>query len=214
VELVLLGAPGSGKGTQAKKISDWKGIAHISTGDMLRAAVEDGDVLGQEVKDILARGELVTDEIVVELVKKRLQEQDCKRGFVLDGFPRTVVQAEMLERTLSEIGRAISHVLSFDIDDEVVIERITNRRTCAKCGAILNLKISPPKDNRCECGGTRFIQREDDDEATVRSRLNAYADKTAPLVGYYEGKGLLVHIAGEMPPEKVFNKVQEVLEGQ
>jgi len=213
MNLILLGAPGSGKGTQAKKIVAWKGLAHISTGDMLRAAVEKGDELGNRVKDILASGELVTDEIVIALVKNRLQEADCENGFILDGFPRTVAQAESLEATLQSIGKKISSVLSFDIDEELVVERITNRRTCGKCGAILNLKINPPKDDKCSCGGTDFIQREDDNETTVRSRISAYLEKTAPLVGFYENRGLLAHVPADLSPDEVFEKVQDALKG-
>ena len=211
MELILLGAPGCGKGTQAKKIASWRPVAHISTGDMLRDAVAKGDDLGKQVKDILAKGALVTDEIVIELVKNRIQEPDCKDGFILDGFPRTVAQAESLEMVLSEIGRSISNVLSFDIDEEIVVERITNRRTCGKCGAILNLKVSPPKNGMCECGGMEFIQREDDNEETVRSRLKAYSEKTAPLVGFYEKKGVLAHIPADLAPEQVFDKVKETI---
>ena len=213
MELILLGAPGSGKGTQAKKIVGWSGVAHISTGDMLRAAVEKGDTLGKKVEKILTSGELVTDDIVIELVKNRLQEPDCKKGFILDGFPRTVAQAEALEEMLASIGKRISKVLSFDIDEELVVERITNRRTCGSCGAILNLKINPPKDNKCECGGTDFIQREDDNEETVRSRMKAYFEKTAPLVGFYEERGVLAHIPADRTPNEVFEKVQEELKG-
>jgi adenylate kinase len=213
MELILLGAPGCGKGTQAKKIVAWKGLAHISTGDMLRAAVEKGDDLGQRVRNILASGELVTDEIVIALVKERIREKDCEVGFVLDGFPRTVAQAESLEKTLDELGRRLTCVLDFEIADDLVIERITNRRTCASCGAILNLKINPPKDNKCSCGGTDFIQREDDNEETVRSRLKEYFEKTAPLVDYYEKKGMLVRIRADLTPDDVFEEVREALIG-
>jgi adenylate kinase len=214
VELILLGAPGCGKGTQAKKIVAEYGVAHISTGDMLRSAVEKGDAPGRKVKEILAKGALVSDDIVVALVKERLKEADCQNGFILDGFPRTVLQAGVLEKTLNDIGRSISHVVCFDIDEEKVVERITNRRTCAQCGAILNLKIAPPQNNTCQCGGTEFIQREDDNEETVRSRLAAYAEKTAPLIGFYGNRGVLVHVPADLSPDEVFEKVKEALRGE
>ena len=211
MELILLGAPGCGKGTQAKMIAKEYRIAHISTGDMLRAAVEKGDELGVKVKDILAAGELVTDDIVIQLVRVRLKEEDCNEGYILDGFPRTVAQAEELEKTLKKIDRKISRVICFDIDEEKVVERITNRRTCGSCGRILNMKINPPKDNKCECGGTDFIQREDDNENTVRSRLRAYDEKTAPLIGFYEKRGVLAHVPADLTPEKVFEEVKRTL---
>lgn len=211
MELILLGAPGCGKGTQAKMIAENYKIAHISTGDMLRAAVEKGNSIGQKVKGILASGQLVTDEIVIELVKSRLQESDCRDGFILDGFPRTVSQAEALETTLNQLERAVSKVVCFDINEEKVVERITNRRTCRSCGKIYNLKVNPPKNNQCDCGSRDFIQREDDNEKTVRDRLKEYDKKTAPLIGFYEKKGVLAHVRADLTPEEVFGKVKETL---
>lgn len=211
MDLIFLGAPGCGKGTQAKMIVEAYQIAHISTGDMLRAAVEKGDDIGKKVKGILAGGELVTDEIVIELVESRLLEDDCKKGFVLDGFPRTVSQAEALEKTLKRVKRSILKVICFDIDEEKVVERITNRRTCRSCGKIYNLKVNPPKNNQCDCGSEDFIQREDDNEATVRSRLTEYEKKTAPLIGFYEKKGVLAHVPADLTPKEVFEKVKETL---
>ncbi|MDJ0766445.1 MAG: adenylate kinase [Myxococcota bacterium] len=213
MDLILLGGPGAGKGTQAKKLVALLDIPQISTGDMLRAAVANGTELGTKAKAFMDAGQLVPDEVVIGLVKERLGEADCKSGFMLDGFPRTVAQGESLERTLTEAGRTIDHVVSFDVDDEELVLRITGRRTCGKCGAIYHLKYSPPPQaDTCACGAVDLQQRADDNEVTVRKRLETYHSQTAPLISFYAERGLLREIKGTgLSPDGVFEKTREVL---
>lgn len=206
MNIVLLGAPGAGKGTQADKLIEEFGIAHISTGDILRAAVKAGTPLGLEAKKYMDAGDLVPDSVVIGLVKDRLQEPDAQKGFILDGFPRTTVQAVALDGALSEMGREIDAAIAIDVDFEVIVKRLTSRRMCRSCGHIGNVAdASCPK-----CGGEMY-QRDDDNEATVRNRLDVYEKSTAPLIDYYKGKNLLKTIDGDRAPEDVYASVKEAL---
>lgn len=209
MNIVLLGAPGAGKGTQAKMITDKWQIPQISTGDILRAAVANGTALGLEAKRFMDAGDLVPDSVVIGLVKDRLAQSDTDRGFILDGFPRTVVQAEALDVDLASAGKSIEVAVAVDVDPEVIVERLTSRRTCRECGAIM----SEADGHACpKCSGELY-QRDDDNETTVRNRLQVYARCTAPLVDYYRGKGILSEIDGDRPVNVVFNEVVTVLEG-
>ena len=192
MNIVLLGAPGSGKGTQAKFIVEEFGIPQISTGDILRASVAKGTPLGLEAKKFMDAGDLVPDEVVIGLVRDRLEAGDTAEGFILDGFPRTIPQAEALDTALADIGKRIDVALAVDVDPEIIVDRLTARRTCRTCGRITN------KDEGASCtvcGGELFL-RDDDNEATVRNRLDVYAAQTAPLVDYYEGDGVLARVDG------------------
>lgn len=213
MDLILLGGPGAGKGTQAKKLMEVAGFPQISTGDMLRAAVGQGTELGRKAKEFMDAGQLVPDSVVIGLVEERLGNDDCQQGFMLDGFPRTVPQAEALGELLTKMGRSIDHVVLFDVADEELVARITGRRTCGACGAIYHLRYSPPpKANTCKCGAEDLRQRDDDTEETVRKRLAAYHEQTAPLVAYYEGRGVLKRIPGEgKGPDEVFAAAREAL---
>jgi adenylate kinase len=197
MRLILMGPPGSGKGTQAKILIDQLGIPQISTGDMLRAALKGGTPLGLEAKGYMDRGALVPDSVIIGLVRERLREPDCAGGYILDGFPRTIAQAEALQATLDALGQRLDHVLCLEVPDEDVVARIAGRRTCRACGAMYHVRFSPPTvEGRCDkCGGETY-QRDDDREGTVRQRLTVYADQTAPLVRFYEGQGLLRRLAG------------------
>ena len=211
MNLVLLGAPGAGKGTQAERLIETYGLAHISTGDILRKAVADGTVLGLEAKRYMDAGELVPDEVVIGLVKERLSQPDTDRGFILDGFPRTVVQAEALDAALASLGRAIEAAVAIVVDPEVIIARLTSRRTCRACGKITS--ASALAGGNCpSCGGEAY-QRDDDNEATVRNRLEVYDRSTAPLVDYYRSAGVLVEVDGDRSVDAVFADVKAAVEG-
>ena len=207
MNIVLLGAPGAGKGTQAAKLVEKYGFAHISTGDILRAAVKNQTPLGIEAKKYMDAGDLVPDELVIGLVKERLKDDDTKAGFILDGFPRTSAQAVALSTELAELERPLDAALLVDVDKEVIIGRLTSRRVCRDCGYIVTEadKVCP------KCGGEMY-QRDDDNEATVRNRLDVYESSTAPLIDYYRGCGLLIEINGDQDPEVVFADVQKALD--
>ena len=213
MRLIILGAPGCGKGTQGQRLAERYKVPEISTGDLLRQAVAAGTALGKAAKAVMDAGKLVPDEVVIGLVKERLQENDCKTGFMLDGFPRTLPQGESLEKMLEEMGRKIDNVVSFDVDDEELVLRITGRRTCGVCGAIYHLKYSPPPEaDACKCGAKDLRQRDDDNEVTVRKRLEAYHAQTAPLISFYRDRGVLKSIEGTgLPPDGVFVKTRELL---
>lgn len=206
MNIVLLGAPGAGKGTQAAKLVEKFGFAHISTGDMLRAAVKNQTPLGLEAKKYMDAGDLVPDEVVIGLVKERLQDEDTQAGFILDGFPRTSTQAVALDSELSGLNRPLNAALLVDVDKEVIIKRLTSRRMCHDCGF-----IGTETDATCpKCGGEMY-QRSDDNEETVRNRLDVYENSTTPLIDYYRGCELLVEIDGDRDPEEVFANIQDVL---
>jgi len=207
MNIVLLGAPGAGKGTQAAKIIETWGLPHISTGDILRKAVADHTPLGMQAKAFMDKGELVPDLVVIGLVKSRLAEPDAKRGFILDGFPRTEAQAMALDRELGEMGIRLDAVLNIDVDRDAIVRRLTSRRTCRQCGRITN----ESEGSKCSVCGGELYQRDDDTEATVRNRLSVYDRSTAPLVAYYSGKGLLKQIDGGKPVDDVFADVRAAL---
>lgn len=212
MRLVLLGAPGAGKGTQAKMLIDKCDIPQISTGDLLRAAVKEGTELGKEAKGHMDSGALVPDSVVLGMMKERLSEDDTKKGYILDGFPRNTAQAEALDTMLSDMGMAIENALSVDVPFESLIKRLTGRRTCKDCGQMFNIFFSAPKaDGICDkCGGELF-QRADDKEDTIKTRLEVYEDQTAPLIDYYSGKNILKRVDGTGDMNEIFTKVSELL---
>jgi len=197
VNLILLGPPGAGKGTQAKQLIDHFGIPQISTGDMLRAAVKAGTEMGVKAKACMDAGALVPDEVVIGIVADRLQETDCATGFILDGFPRTVPQADALKATLKGLGKDLQAVVSLEVDTEELVARLTGRRTCRHCGQGFHLQFDPPKvESVCDSCGGELYQRDDDCEETIRNRMKVYQEQTAPLVDYYQQDGLLAAIDG------------------
>ncbi|MDA8104372.1 MAG: adenylate kinase [Nitrospiraceae bacterium] len=215
MRLVLLGAPGAGKGTQAKKLIEKYSIPQISTGDILRKAVADGTPLGKEAKAVMDRGELVPDSIVLGLVRERLKQDDCRNGYILDGFPRNTAQAEALDKMLSTMSAPLTVAVSVDVDKNDLMKRLTGRRTCKSCQQMYNLYFSPPKkEGVCDkCGGALF-QRDDDKEKTIQKRLDVYEAQTAPLIDYYRRKGILKSIQGTGSIEEIFKKVCNALEGK
>jgi adenylate kinase len=215
LRLVLLGAPGAGKGTQAKKLVDKYSIPQISTGDILRQAVADGTPLGLEAKAVMDRGELVPDSMVLGLVRDRLKRDDCRKGYILDGFPRNTAQAEALDTMLSTMASPLTVALSIDVENSDLMKRMTGRRTCKNCKQVYNVYFSKPKkDDTCDkCGGALF-QRDDDKEETIRKRLDVYEGQTAPLIDYYRRKGILKSIRGTGSIEEIFSLVCNAVEGK
>lgn len=213
LNLILVGAPGSGKGTQAHRLVEKYSIPQISTGDMLRAAVRDGTELGKEAKKFMDAGNLVPDDVIVGLIEERLKQGDTDKGFILDGFPRTLAQAAALDGMLEKTGTDLHRVVVIEVPDEVIVERITGRRSCKNCGAVYHVKFSPPqKDGICDkCGSDQLYQRSDDTEEKVRVRLDAYADQTAAVIPHYEQKGLVRRVDGNRSPDEVFVGILEVL---
>lgn len=213
MQLIMLGAPGTGKGTQGKLLSAQYGIPNISTGDILRAAVAGRTELGLQAQSYMDRGELVPDRLMIELIKERLQQPDCQRGFILDGFPRTIDQAMALDDYLRQQGQAIDRVLELELDIEKTVIRLTNRRVCSQCGQDYNLLTNPPPaDYRCtRCGGA-VIQRSDDTPETVRNRLQVYEDKTRPLKAFYQQQGKLSPINVDGTVEQIQEKLKAIIE--
>lgn len=206
MNIVLLGAPGAGKGTQAALLVEKYGTPHISTGDMLRAAVKEGTELGRKAKTYMDAGELVPDDVIIGLVTERLQQPDTEKGFILDGFPRTSAQAVALDAELSKLERPLDAALLIDVDFEVIVNRLTSRRMCKECGYIGSVA-----DESCpKCGGEMY-QRDDDNETTVRNRLDVYEKSTSPLIDYYRGCNLLVSIDGDRDPQEVFADVEKAV---
>jgi adenylate kinase len=214
MNVMLLGAPGAGKGTQAAKLIERYGLAHISTGDILRKAVADQTPLGLEAKSYMDKGELVPDEVVIGLVRERLQQPDTDAGFILDGFPRTVVQAEALDGVLADLGKKLDAVITVDVDKDALITRLTARRTCTACGKIFNVVTQPESASGVclECGG-ELMQRDDDTVETVTNRLDVYERSTLPLIGYYRDAGLLRRVDGNLPVDDVFAQVKDIVNG-
>ena len=215
MHLILLGPPGGGKGTQAKRLQDDYGLMQLSTGDMLRAAVAAGTEVGKRAKAVMEAGQLVSDDIVIGIIADRITQPDCVKGFILDGFPRTVAQAEALDVMLTERKIKIDAAIEVRVPDNLIVERITGRFTCAKCGAGYHDKFQRPKtDNVCDsCGGTEFSRRADDNSATVQSRLDAYHAQTAPILPFYEKKGVLQVVDGTLPIEEVTKRLKSIVEG-
>ncbi len=213
MNLILLGAPGAGKGTQAKFIVEKYGIPQISTGDMLREAVAKGTELGRKAKEFMDEGKLVPDDIVIGIVKERLKQKDCERGFILDGFPRTKAQAEALDKIMEEMGKKIDAVINISVPEEEVVRRIVNRRTCRKCGAIYHLIYDPPKKpGTCDRCGGELYQRDDDREEVVRQRFSVYRKSTEPLIDYYRKRGILYDVDGRKDIGEVKAEILSVLE--
>ena len=215
MRLVLLGAPGAGKGTQAKKLIEKYGIPQISTGDILRKAVSDGTPLGKEAKSYMDKGELVPDKVVIGLIEDRLKQADCKKGFILDGFPRNTAQAETLDGMLKNLNMPIDSALSVDVPKDDLMKRLTGRRTCKSCQQMYNIYFSTSKkEGVCDkCGGDLF-QRNDDKEETIKRRLDVYDAQTAPLMDYYKKKGILKSVMGTGSIDEIFSKVCSVIEGK
>jgi adenylate kinase len=212
MRIVLLGAPGAGKGTQAKILIEKYGMPQISTGDLLRAAVAAGTALGKEAKSYMDKGELVPDSVVLGMVGERLKQDDCKKGYILDGFPRNTAQAEALDKMLASLNMSLTAALSVDVPFEDLMKRLTGRRTCKSCGQMYNIYFkAPAKEGVCDkCSGELF-QRDDDKEATIKKRLEVYTAQTEPLIGYYKKKGIVKSVSGTGSIDEIFKKVTEVL---
>lgn len=212
MKIVMLGAPGAGKGTQAIKIADKYDIPHISTGDIFRANIKGGTELGQKAKSYIDKGELVSDEVTIGMLLDRIAQDDCKNGYVLDGFPRTIPQAESLTEALKSQGDQIDFALNIDVPDEAIIERMSGRRACPKCGATYHIVYAAPKtENICDKCGTELIIRSDDKPETVKDRLNVYHQQTEPLIAYYKTAGVLREVDGTQELPKVFEDVVAIL---
>lgn len=213
MKIIMLGAPGAGKGTQAKKISEKYGIPHISTGDIFRANIKNGTELGQKAKEYMDQGLLVPDELVVDLVIDRFKQEDCLKGYVLDGFPRTIPQAEALDTALKANGETIDYAINVEVPDAHIIERMSGRRACLSCGATYHVVNIPPKaEGICDTCGGELVLRDDDKAETVKKRLDVYHNQTQPLIDYYASKGLLVEVDGTIGMVEVFDAIVKVLE--
>ncbi len=212
MKIIMLGAPGAGKGTQAKKIADRYSVPHISTGDIFRANIKEGTELGRKAKTYMDQGLLVPDELVVELVVDRIKQADCENGFVLDGFPRTIPQAEALDAALKNIGEAMDHAIDVDVPDENIINRMSGRRACLDCGATYHIVTIPTKvEGICDVCGNKIVLREDDKPETVQKRLEVYHAQTQPLIDYYKKQGILKTVDGTQLMDAVFNAIVEIL---
>ena len=212
MNLVLMGLPGAGKGTQAERIVEEYNIPHISTGDMFRAAMKEETPLGLEAKSYMDKGELVPDEVTIGIVRERLAKDDCQKGFLLDGFPRTVAQAEALEQLLAEMDRRLDYVINIEVNKDSLLERLTGRRICKDCGATYHLVFNPPaKEGVCDRCGGELYQRADDNVETVQTRLEVNIQQSQPLITFYEGKGYLRNLDGQQPIDKVFADIEGLL---
>jgi adenylate kinase len=208
----MLGAPGAGKGTQAAKVAEELHIPHISTGDIFRANIKNGTELGKKAKAFMDAGKLVPDELTCDLVADRLAQSDCSEGFILDGFPRTIPQAEALEEVLKKLGTKIDYAVNIDVPDEAIVSRMSGRRACVGCGATYHIAFNPPKtENVCDVCGQTLILRDDDKPETVQTRLKVYHDQTQPLIDFYSGKGALVTVDGTMALEDVFKAILKAI---
>jgi adenylate kinase len=213
MNIVLFGPPGAGKGTQAKELSEFYHIPHISTGDILRENVKNGTELGNKAKEYMDKGELVPDEVLIGIIKNRLIEPDCENGYILDGYPRTINQADALDEILENLGKPLDVVLNIEVPDEELVTRLSGRRICSNCGANYHLKFSPPsKDGICDVCGGKLYQRDDDKEEVIKQRLETYNNQTAPLIDYYNEKDVLVNIDGTGKVEDVFEEIRSVLD--
>ncbi len=213
MKIIMLGAPGAGKGTQAIMIAEKYGIPHVSTGDIFRANIKNGTELGKEAKKYMDQGLLVPDELTVRILLDRVGQEDCRNGYVLDGFPRTIPQAEVLDQELGKLGDAIDVAIDVDVPDESIIKRMSGRRACLSCGATYHVEHVPPKkEGICDHCGQPLVLREDDKPETVRNRLKVYHDQTQPLIDYYDAKGILKVVDGTQEMNQVFEAIMKILE--
>ena len=212
MKIIMLGAPGAGKGTQAKMIADKYGVPHISTGDIFRANIKNGTELGMEAKKYMDAGQLVPDELTVKILLDRVANADCAKGYVLDGFPRTIPQAEVLDEALTAKGDAIDYAIDVDVPDENIINRMSGRRACLACGATYHIVHIPPKtEGICDRCGKELVLRDDDKPETVKKRLDVYHEQTQPLIDFYTKKGILKSVKGTVPMEEVFASIVAIL---
>lgn len=212
MKIIMLGAPGAGKGTQAKMIADKYGVPHISTGDIFRANIKNGTELGMEAKKYMDQGLLVPDELTVRILLDRVAQDDCKNGYVLDGFPRTIPQAEVLDSELTKLGDHIDYAINVDVLDENIVKRMSGRRACLTCGATYHIEHVPPKkEGICDVCGSELVLRDDDKPETVKNRLNVYHEQTQPLIDFYTEKGVLKTVDGTVPMEEVFAAITAIL---
>lgn len=212
MKIIMLGAPGAGKGTQAKMIAEKYGVPHVSTGDIFRANIKNGTELGKEAKQYMDQGLLVPDELTVRILLGRVAQDDCKNGYVLDGFPRTIPQAEVLDSELSKLGDHIDYAIDVDVPDENIIKRMSGRRACLTCGATYHIEHVPPKtEGICDKCGSELVLRDDDKPETVKNRLNVYHEQTQPLIDFYTNKGVLKTVDGTLPMEEVFAAITAIL---
>ena len=212
MKIIMLGAPGAGKGTQAKMIADKYGVPHISTGDIFRANIKNGTELGMEAKKYMDQGLLVPDELTVRILLDRVAQDDCKNGYVLDGFPRTIPQAEVLDSELTKLGDHIDYAINVDVPDENIVKRLSGRRACLTCGATYHIEHVPPKkEGICDVCGSELVLRDDDKPETVKNRLNVYHEQTQPLIDFYTEKGVLMTVDGTVPMEEVFAAITAIL---
>lgn len=212
MNIMLFGAPGAGKGTQAKYIIDRYGIPQISTGDILREAIANGTAMGMEAKKYMDEGKLVPDSTMIGIIRDRLNQEDCQKGFILDGFPRTLAQAEALEQLLKELNKSLDKVISLNVPDELIVGRVIGRKVCPKCGASFHIENNPPKvEGICDYCGEKLITRKDDNKETVEKRLTAYHEQTAPLFDFYNTKGVLVEIDGTLEISEITKKIFDIL---
>ena len=215
MKIIMLGAPGAGKGTQAKRISEKYGIPHISTGDIFRANIKEGTALGKEAKSYMDEGKLVPDELTVRILLDRVSKDDCKGGYLLDGFPRTIPQAEVLDKELEKAGDRVDFAIDVEVPDESIVKRMSGRRACLKCGATYHVESLPPKtEGICDKCGEKLSIREDDKEETVKKRLEVYHKETEPLINYYDKKGILETVDGMQDAEEVFSSIIAILDKQ
>ena len=212
MKIIMLGAPGAGKGTQAKMIADKYGVPHISTGDIFRANIKNGTELGMEAKKYMDQGLLVPDELTVRILLDRVAQDDCTNGYVLDGFPRTIPQAEVLDSELTKLGDHIDYAINVDVPDENIVKRMSGRRACLTCGATYHIEHVPPKkEGICDVCGSELVLRDDDKPETVKNRLNVYHEQTQPLIDFYTEKGVLKTVDGTVPMEEVFAAITAIL---
>jgi len=212
MKIIMLGAPGAGKGTQAKQIAGKYGIPHISTGDIFRANIKEQTALGMEAKQYMDKGQLVPDELTVKILLDRVAKDDCKAGYVLDGFPRTIPQAEVLDKAVAELNDKIDYAINVDVPDENIINRMSGRRACLKCGATYHLvRVPPKKEGICDVCGSELVLRDDDKPETVKKRLSVYHEQTQPLIDYYSKKGILKEVDGTKDMNDVFREIVKIL---
>ena len=212
MKIIMLGAPGAGKGTQAARIAEKNNIPHVSTGDIFRANIKEGTELGKKAKKYMDEGQLVPDSLTIELLLDRVAKDDCANGYILDGFPRTIPQAEALDAALDKLGTAIDCAVNVDVPDQNIVSRMSGRRSCPSCGEIFHIVQMPPKkEGICDKCGEKLIQRDDDKPETVEKRLKVYHDQTQPLIDFYEKKGILKTVDGTLAPDDVFKAIEKAL---